>query len=168
MIGISVGDAPAELRAAVLAMKRADSEVRRGVAARMRETMNPAWRSEVNQHLTGAGRLEGRMLTAGARIAGGNPPMLVAASSRKRVGRGDLTPAENWQIYEFGSHGTKVSKVTNRQGTTFRRHTTRGLPSFTKTGRVLYPAVARILPRVAAYWAQSVIRGFMDALERRQ
>jgi hypothetical protein len=165
MLTLSVGDAPAELRAAVLAMKRADAEVRRGVSARMRETMNPEWRSEVTQHLTGSGPLEGRMLTAGVRITGGNPPQLVAASSRKRVGRGDLTPAENWQLYEFGSHGTKRSKMTSRKGRAYTRRTTTGLPAFRKTGRVLYPAAARILPRVAAFWAQSVIRAFLDALD---
>lgn len=163
MIKLSAGDAPAELRAVVLAMKQADAEVRRDVSARLRETMNPAWRSEVNQHLTGAGRLEGQMLTAGVRITAGNPPVLNAANSKKKVGRGDLTPAEDWQMYEFGSHGTKTSAMVSKTGKHYPRHTRRGLPQFKKTGRVLYPAVAAILPRVAAFWAQSVIRAFMQA-----
>ena len=167
MISLSVGDAPAELRAAVLAMKQADSEVRRDISARMRETMNPAWRSEVNQHLTGAGRLEGRLLTPGVRIAAGNPPMLYAANSKRAVGRGELVPAEDWQIYEFGAKGDKLSKMKSKRGKVYGRHTRRGLPAHKPTGHVLYPAVASILPRVAAFWAQSVIRAFMDAAERR-
>lgn len=166
MITVNVQDAPAAMRAAVLAMKRADADIRKGVDARMRETMNPVWRSEVTQHLTGAGVMEGRLLTSGVRIAGGNPPQIIAASGRRRFGHGGgLVPNEDWQMYEFGSHGTKVSQITNKKGTTFNRHASRGLPAFTKTGRVLYPALAGVLPRIASFWTQSVVKVFMDAAE---
>lgn len=165
-IGISVGDAPAELRAAVLAMKRADKEIRGDISQRMRSVMGPAWKSEVTHHLTGAGRMEARMLTPGVRIAAGNPPTLIAASSSRKVGNG-LIPNVNAPGYEFGSHGTRVSEVTSSKGKTFKRHTTRGLPGYKKTGRVVYPAAANILPRVAAFWVQSIVRAFMDAAETR-
>ena len=39
------------------------------------------------------------------------------------------------------------------------------MPTRRRNGRVLGPAVQAILPRVAAFWAQSVIRAFMDAAE---
>lgn len=165
MIRLSAHDAPAELRAVALALRAASKEVRNNASKRMRDTMNPVWRAEVPQHLTGSGRLEGRMLTAGVRVAAGNPPTLVAANSTKRVGRGDLTPSDNWQIFEFGSHGTKRSDMTSKKGKPYTRRTTTGLPTFTKGGRVLYPAAAAILPRIAAFYAQSVIRAYMDALD---
>lgn len=162
-VGIDVGDAPAQLRAAVLAMKRADSTIRRDISARMRQTMNPAWRSEVTQHLTGAGRMEARMLTPGVRIAAGNPPRLVAASSRRKVGNG-LVPDANAAGFEFGASDA-VRRVKNRQGHSYQRHVMRHLPGRNRRGRVVYPAAARILPRVASYWVQSVVRAFMDAAE---
>lgn len=165
MIKLSAYDAPAELRAVALALRAAGKDVRNDANARMRATMNPAWVSEVNHHLTGASRLESRLLTAGVRVAAGNPPTLVAASSRRAVGRGDLRPTDDWQMMEFGSHGTKRSEMTSKKGTRYRRRTTTGLPKFTKGGRVLYPATASILPRIAAFYAQSVIRAFMDALD---
>lgn len=163
MLSISVGDAPAELRASVLAMKRADKRIRSEISRDMRATMSPEWKSEVTQGLTG-GRMESRMLLPGTRIAAGNPPTLIAASGGRRVGNG-LIPNVNAPGYEFGSHGTRVSTVTSSLGKKFKRHTTRHLPGFVKTGRVVYPAAARILPRVASYWVQSVVRAFMDAAE---
>lgn len=163
MLNISVGDAPAELRAAVLAMKRADATVRRDVATRMRQTMGPVWAGELSQHLTGWPN-EGRMLTAGARIAGGNPAQLVTATSRRKVGRG-LIPAEHWAGYEYGANRDAWTTVRGRRGT-YKRRVKRHLPARTK-GRVIERAVVRVLPRVAAYWTQSVVRAFMDAVERK-
>lgn len=160
MLNVDVGDAPAELRAAVLAMKRADSAVRRDVAQRMRETMNPVWRSEVTNGATG---MAGRVLAGGARIAGGNPPQLIAASSRRKIGRG-IIPDRHWAGYEYGANHGTTRTVTSAKGTRYRRHVMRHLPARGK-GRVLEPAAARILPRIAAYWVQSVVRAFMDAAE---
>ena len=160
MLNVDVGDAPAELRAAVLAMKRADATVRRDVAQRMRETMNPAWRSEVTNGATG---MAGRVLAGGARIAGGNPPQLVAASSRRKIGRG-IIPDRHWAGYEYGADHRSTRTVTSSKGTRYRRHVMNHLPE-RGPGRVLEPAAARILPRVAAYWVQSIVRAFMDAAD---
>lgn len=163
MLNVTVGDAPAELRAAVLAMKRADSSVRRDVAARMRETMNPEWRQEVTSRAGGG--MEAAMLTAGVRIAGGNPAQLVAASSRRRVGSGGgLVPDRHWAGYEYGANRNSVSTVTSPRGKSFKRHTKRHLPARGK-GRVLEPAVKNLLPRIASFWAQSVVKAFMDAAD---
>lgn len=164
MIKLSALDAPAELRAVVLALRKADKAVRTNANQRMRAAMNPVWQQAVNSRLTGAHPLE-RMLTAGVRVNAGNPPVLVAASSRRKAGRGALTPAGNWQMMEFGSHGTKKSPMRSKRGKLYSRRTTTGLPQFTKAGRVLYPAAAEILPRIASYFAQSVIRAYMDALD---
>lgn len=162
MLNVAVGSAPAELRAAVLAMKRADKVVRRDVANRMRETMNPAWRSEVTS--SAGGGMQGAMLTAGVRIAAGNPPQLVAGNSSRRVGRG-LIPSRNWAGYEYGADHRSTRTVTSSKGTRYRRHVMNHLPTRQAQGRVLEPAAGRILPRVAAYWAQSVVKAFMDAVD---
>lgn len=172
MLNLSVGDAPAELRAAVLAMKRADAEIRRDISARMRSTMNPVWRSEIPQHLRGSGRLEGVALTTGARIAAGNPPQLVTASSRRRYGSGGgIIPDRHWAGYEYGSSrdDTTTYRREHHSGTVHQvtRHTKRHLPGRIRRGRVIGPAVAAILPRIASYWTQSIVRAFMDAADRK-
>lgn len=166
MFKVSVEDGPRELRAAVLALAKAPAAIRKAISLDMRTTMNPVWRGEVNQHLTGAGLMEGRVLTAGVRLAAGNPPQLVAANSRRKIGHGGgLVPAEDWQGWEYGSSKDTVSEMTSRKGNSYTRHTKRHLPAWKKNGRVLGPTVAEILPRVCAYWAQSVVRVFMDALD---
>lgn len=162
MLTVNVGDAPATLRAAVLAMSRADADVRRDVARRMRETMNPVWRDEVTR---GGAGIAGRVLSSGARIAGGNPPQLIAASSRRGLGKGKrLVPDRHWAGYEYGANPDTTRMVASRKGTKYRRHVMRHLPARGK-GRVLEPAAARVLPRIAAYWVQSVVRAFMDAAD---
>lgn len=161
MLNVSVGDAPAELRGAVLAMKRADAAVRRDVAARMRDTMNPVWRSEVAGHASG---VAGQMFTAGTRIAGGNPAQLVAAASRRKIGRG-LIPDRHWAGFEYGANrASGVRTVTSRKGTKYRRHVMNHLPP-RGDGRSIEPAVKAVLPRIAAFWTQSVVRAFMDAAD---
>lgn len=162
MLNVSVRDAPAELRAAVFALRRAGSAIGRDVSGRMRETMGPAWRQEVTQ--SSAASPGAALLAAGARIAGGNPPQLITASSRRKIGDG-LIPDRNWAGYEYGANPGTTRPVTNSKGTTYRRHVMRHLPARRKPGGHLEPAAKRILPRVAAFWAQSVVKAIMDAAE---
>ena len=160
MLTVSVGDAPAELRAAAIAMKHADNEIRRGVSARMRGEMSPVWKAEVTQR-AGAG-MAARILTPGARITGGNPPQIIAASSKRRIGRG-LIPDRHWAGYEFGA-GDGVRTVRSSRGKRYRRHVMRHLPDRGK-GRHLEPAAGELLPRIASFWAQSVVKVILDAAE---
>lgn len=168
MLAVSVGDAPAALRASVLALKAADKEIRSDISKRMRGTMSPVWKAEVTQHLTGAGRMEAAMLLPGTRIAAGNPPALIAASGNRKT-KGGLTPNRHAAGWEFGSsdavHVQHSGRGPNRA---YSRHTNRHLPARNRKGRVVYPAAAEILPRVASFWAQSVVRAFMDAVEEGQ
>lgn len=160
---LKVGDAPAELRAAVLAMRRADKYIRSDVSGRLRATMGPEWREQVTQHLSGAGRMEARMLLPGTRIKAGNPPALVAASSSRRVGNG-LVPNRHAAGYEFGA-ADSTRAMRSKKGKRYTRHVMRHLPARNPRGRVVYPAAARFLPRVASFWVQSVVRAFMDAAD---
>lgn len=158
---LSVYAAPDELRAAVLAMKRADKAIRSDISARMRGAMSPEWKRIVGARA--ATKLERRLLLPGTRIAAGNPPALVAASGTRRFGNG-LTPNRHAPGVEFGAHDGE-SEVVNRRGTRYERHTMRHLPARRRAGRVVYPAAAELLPRIAAYWTQSIIRAFLDAAD---
>lgn len=160
MMALNVGDAPDALKAAALAMKRADATVRKDVSQRMRETMGPAWKSEVTA--AAAGR-SAQIFVPGTRIAAGNPPQLVAASSRRKLGRG-LIPDKHWAGYEYGATD-QTRRQKSRSGHTYKRHVMRHLPARSAGGHTLGKAAAEILPRVAAYWAQSVVKSFMDAAD---
>lgn len=169
MFRIKAQDGPAELRGAILAMKRADREIRGQVSQDLRSVMSPEWTSTLAQHLTGIP--QERVIMAGARIGPGNPPVIYAANSKRRVGRA-LIPTSMWQAWEYGAATHKPTTYDRRNrkasGThKVTRDTHAGLPAYRKNGRVIGPAVAKILPRVCAFWAQSVVRAFMDAADQK-
>lgn len=165
MLGVSIGDAPAALRAAVLAMKRADAEVRRAVIRRTRGEFGPAWKAELTKRASAAGPMGSRVIPAGARLAAGNPPQIVTASSKRGLGEHKgVVPDTNWPGYEYGANRNKIGAVV-RKGSKFKRHTQRQLKARARNGRVIGPAVQDLLPRISAYWTQSVVKAFMDAAE---
>lgn len=166
MLSVDVGDAPASLRASVLAVKAATRDIRTDINRNMRGTMNPVWRNRVTAGAHGG--MEARMLTPGTRIAAGNPPALVAASGNRRIGRG-LSANRHAAGWEFGaSDGVRSQSSGRGPNKTYTRHVMRHLPARNRKGRVVYPAAAEVLPRIASFWAQSVIRAFMDAVEEGQ
>jgi len=150
---VKVGDDRA-LQAAVLAFKAADRDLRKRINDSTRSTFNDPWRSGI------AGRvrtpLERRVLAPGARIAAGNPPTFVAASSRRAL-RGGLVPDVTWPGVEFGADQNRMKG---------RRHTTRQLPARRPKGPV-FNTVADMAHRVPRLWAQIIVKVYSDAAEGR-
>lgn len=166
-IAIDIKDAPRELRGAVLAMREANRTVLLDVYGRMYATMSPEWEKEVPQHLHGVP--QEKMLVLGDRIKPGNPPILVAADSTSKVGRG-LVPTIHWVAFEYGAanHKPKTYYRANRKSSgrhKVTRDTHAGLPIRHRNGWVIGPAFVAIAPRIAAFYVQSVIRAFLDAAE---
>lgn len=156
-----------QLRAVALAMKLIERDVRNAINRATRQTMTPVWRDAVAANArTG---LDRRVVATGVRIAAGNPPALVAATS-KRALRGGLVPVETWQAVEFGADREKVTTYSRRspKGTQHQvtRHTARQMPQRRRGGRVAYPAVKQFAPRLAALWVQIVVRQIHEAAER--
>lgn len=161
-----------ELRAAAIALKRVDRNLRSDINKATAQQGNQIWRSSV------AGKtrrpLDEQILAKGARVAGGNPPQAVAANSRRAIGRDRrLIPAERWPGYEFGTDNrdaySRYQRKNRKTGGTHQveRRTMRHLPPRYRKGRVLWPAFADSAPRVASLWAQLIVRHVMDAVERK-
>lgn len=165
---ISAVEGPDEIRAAVLAMKRADKDLRKDINARTRATMGPEWTQGLADHVT---RTTDRVILAGARIAAGNPPQLVAGNSKRKVGRA-LVPVENWPLWEYGTNQHYRHEYTRRSkggGThTVKRDTMAGQRRRSRTGYVIGPTVATLLPRLASLWVQTIVRTYLDALDERK
>lgn len=165
---LSVGDAPAQVRAAVLALKSAGRDLRSDINKATRETMNPVWRSLVSEHATSLRDRD--VIARGARIKAGNPPAAVAATSRRPLS-GGLVPADDWQPIEFGTGSRAVATTYRRRspngGThSVTRRTRTGLPQHRRGGRVAYPAVADIAPRMVSLWVQLIVRKYHEAAEK--
>lgn len=155
------------LRAAALVMKNSRRDVVREINTRTRTTLAPLWKALVETHATYA--MDTAVLAKGARIRAGNPPVAIAASSRRRL-RGGLIPAEQYASREFGSNRDRVRTYDRRSknGGTHKvtRHTARQLPPRYRKGRVVFPAFAEFAPRAAALWVQTVVRTIMDGVDQ--
>jgi hypothetical protein len=156
-----------ELKAVSLALKAARGDVRNDINKATRATLGPVWKAEVASRARTS--MDRRVLAQGARILAGNPPVLVAASSTRRL-KGGLIPAESWAGIEFGASGDDVTTYTSTstKGKAYKvtRHTERQLPPRYRKGRVVFPASAEIAARATALWVQLVVRVFNEAVEK--
>ncbi len=155
------------LQAVVLAFKAADRDVRNTINRETRAKMSPVWKSMVETHAVA--RVDAAVIAKGAKINAGDPPVAVAASSRRAL-PGGLVPQDGWQGFEFGAvHGVKRRyETTSPKGKryTVNRRTREQLPRRYEKGRVAYQAFADIAPRLAALWAQIVVKTYMDAADK--
>lgn len=158
-----------ELRAASIALKRVDRTVRQDINAAMRQQGNAVWRDETTGRTKTS--MDAAILTKGARIAAGNPPTAIAASSKRPIGRGRrLVPDRAWAAWEFGSDNkdaySRYQRKSKNGGThEVARRTMRGLPPRYRKGRVLYPAVRESAPRLASLLVKLVVSKVMDAVD---
>lgn len=165
---ISVRDHRA-LEAAVLALKVMDKSLRSDINKSTKAMLDPIWKSAVATNATGS--LDKLVIAKGARVKAGNPPVAVAASSRKALS-GGLVPQDRWPVIEFGGTYNKVTTydATSRKGTRYSitRHTARQLPARRKSGRVAYKALAEVTPRVVSLWVQMIVAKTYEAIEGRR
>jgi hypothetical protein len=158
-----------ELRAAAIALKGVDRDLRSTINRATAQQGNEIWRSEVAAKTRRP--LDEAILAKGARVASGNPPMAVAASSKRPIGKSRrLIPDERWPGYEFGTDNknaySKYRRRSKNGGThTVERRTMRHLPPRYRKGRVLWPAFAESAPRVDSLWVKTIVKSVMDAAE---
>lgn len=165
---IDVGDAPRELRAVVAALGVVEPVMRREINARTRTELGPVWVGAVAQHAVTP--LDRRVLATGVRIKAGNPPVAVAAQSRRAL-PGGLRPVDEWAPVEFGANRAKVATYRRRtpggSSSSVTRHTARQLKPRRSSGWVVFAALADVGPRLASLWAATVVRTVYDAFEGR-
>lgn len=157
-----------ELQAVVLAMKRLEPTVKKDISKATRDELNPLWKSLVAANASS--QFEAKLLVPGTRIAAGNPPRAVAASSVRGIGKTkELKPAEHYWLAEFGGYSTDKTTYVRSEKDGGRHKVTRrtktGLPKRIRKGRAVYPAFAEMAPRAVSLWTQIVIRCTHEAFE---
>lgn len=156
------------LRAVSLALKLIPRQVRNDINRESRKMGNAAWRGVVNQNArTETDRL---VLAKGARVKPGNPLVLTAATSKRKLS-GGLVPNDSGRAFEFGAKNRRGHVSTydrrNRSGSgthKVARHTRRGLPQ-PSSGRVIYESAAEIAPRISKLWVEIIVRNIYKAHE---
>lgn len=154
-----------EIAAAVLAMKVAGRDLKRTINQSTRAKLNEPFRSGIVGRAMD--RTEQRVLVPGARIAGGNPPVLTAVTSRRRLS-GGLIPTVHGHAVEFGAADTATTYRRTAPGGgvvhDVTRHTRRGLPRRRKKGPVM-ETVHAIGHRAASLWVQIIVLEYCRAAD---
>ena len=159
--------ARADLRAAALALRASDKDMRRQINKGTRDAGNIIWREEIGRAATT--KMDRLVLVKGARIKAGNPAQAIAASSRRPLEDG-LIPDRDYAGFEFGSRRRNAETTYTRRsknGGTHKvtRRTRRQLPGKPSpgSGRVAYTAWYRTGPRLVSLWTQTIYRIVYEA-----
>lgn len=162
-LSVSVQD-DRSLQAAVLAFRLAGRDLKRTINDSTKTVFDPVFKAEVR----GAARtpLEQRVLVPGTRVAAGNPPVFVAAASRRKL-KGGLVPDTMWPAVEFGSNKRgKFSTYSTRspKGKSYKvsRRTSQQLSARRKHGPA-YTVIDKMVHRVPSLWAQIIYKVYNDA-----
>lgn len=158
-----------ELQETIQLLKRVDKDIAREIRQRSKDVIAPAWDRAVAENVKR--RVEARVLANTSRVAISNQNVTLKSATVGRKLSGGLDIKNQWQVIEFG--GRKNEKrpyeAKSRKGHayTVRRNTTKQLRPINRKGWVVYPAAARVIPRIAALWTQTTVRTFMEAIERK-
>lgn len=157
-----------QIDAVVYGLKLVPRDVRNRVNRDSRAALAPIWQQEIQKNLAGTSSFTGRMIGKGL-VAGGNPPIMSAATSRRPLRPGGVIPDVQGYLAEFGGRDTLYSKYRRRSkggGThEVRRRTKLGLPQTDRSGRVVYPAASEAAERMASLWVQTFVRAVYEAIE---
>ncbi|MCA0377874.1 MAG: hypothetical protein LCH36_00335 [Actinobacteria bacterium] len=166
MLGIDVNSSR-ELQALILSVRRANREIQGEIRKHTKTMITPEWRKALaEQSLT---KVEQIVLVDTARVTVSNQNVTLRAGGLAKKLSGGAKAFEIAPQVEFGTP-MKVIKYSGRRGTKRFPVTRRGNMQFrqvNKRGWVVYPAVAQILPRLAALWVQTAVRTFAEAIEKK-
>lgn len=163
-----------ELQGTILAIRQFDTDVRKQIRAHTRSVATPVYQKALADNLSHNvfPVMRSRVIVNTARITVSDQSVKVTAATQKRaVLSGGLSPARYGAATEFGANQQKTTSYTyrNRWGTRVvvrRRHTARGMPPRRARGTIFWPALNdELIPRLLSLWMQTAIRTMGEALE---
>jgi hypothetical protein len=155
-----------EAAAVVAALKNVDKDTRTAVNKQTRSVVSPVWQDEVMGRVSTP--MDKTVLGTGVRVATAALGFTLHGANNKKTLSGGLVPVESWKAWEFGANrNTATTYQGRRRGKNFKvkRHTKRQLPARNQSGRVLFPAVADVFPRVASLWTQTAMYNLYQAFK---
>lgn len=156
----------AELQAVILAMKGMDRELAKQIRQATKSVSAADWTAEL-AHST-VDTLEQRVLVSSARVAVSDQNVTLKSGGLSKKLSGGAKVFELTHHVEFGADRSFVrGGIESSRGALHKRHTRRQFKPRNTKGRVVYPAAARIIPRLAALWVQTTVRTFHEAIESR-
>lgn len=154
-----------ELAATILAVRSFDRTLQGTIRRVTKIIGEPEWKAAVGRNTRTA--FESRVLGSTARMAVSNQNVTLKAGHLGRRMRGGGRPSELYGPAEFGAI-VRPQTTRSRTGTRYERAGNRQFRRSNRSGYVVYPAAARLIPRFAALWAQTTVRTFHEAMEARR
>ena len=157
------------LQATILALKGMPAELSKETRKVIKTFTDDEWRGAVRGRVTT--RLETRVLSDTARVAVTNQNVTLKSATVGRALSGGLKPSQLARATEFGADAGKVStyQATSRKGKKYTVHNRRTRMQFrnvSRSGYAVYPAAAKIIPRVASAFVQTTVRTLHEAFEK--
>ena len=152
-----------EVQAALLALKRAQREIRNDINKVARKQLKPVWEDALRANLTN--RLETRVIYKGTRVAVGVRNVSVKAATSTKPLAGGLVPSEQWQSVELGANERpRTFDQRSPKGNWYRRTMIVGrqFNKRGKRGRVAFPAAGEAGKRLVAMWLVAITDGFKN------
>lgn len=158
-----------ELQATIALLKGVDRETAKELRRATKDMVGPAWAKATADRA--ATKLERIVLANTARVAISDQNITLKSASIGRQLPGGLSIKDQYHAVEFGGDRAKQTtyQAKSKKGRTFtvdKRHTQRQLKQTARTGNVVYPAAAHIIPRIASLHVQTVMRTFAELIER--
>jgi hypothetical protein len=151
-----------ELQILLSAIRELPKEVAAQNRKHTRAEAEPIWQDEVRGQVVD--RQQTRVLSDTARVAVTDSNVLLRSGG---IGKTHGTP--NSVIAkgtEFGADHNFTRTVTNRKGTSFKRHTKRQFNLPRARGYVVYPAALLVIPRLVSLWVQTTVRTIHEQFEK--
>ena len=157
-----------KLQAATLALRGFDREMQGQVRRATKLIGQPEWQSAVRGQTST--RMESVVLADTARMQVSNQNVMLKSAAVGRARSGGAKPSQLASGVEFGANPkratfTGMSKRGKRYRQTRNVHAQFRAPN--RQGNAVYPAAAKMIPRFAALWTQTVVRTFYETWERR-
>lgn len=157
-----------DLQRAIAILRGADKEISKEIRGRIRTFTTPEWQEAVRGRTSNA--QEVKSLADTARVSVSNQNLTLKSASVGRSLSGGAKPSEIVKAVEFGApqDTVKTYTATSKKGKRYSvtRHTTRQFRGPSRSGYAVYPAAAQIIPRVAAFIAQTTVRTFHELVEK--
>jgi hypothetical protein len=138
-----------ELLTVLRGLRVLDRETKKQLRGHLRPMVLQVWQQAVAERAST--RLQRRVLADTARTKISDQNVRLTSATLSRSLQGGLKPSEDWAPVEFGAGpSTRNAKAFGGAD---------------RSGKVVYPAMANVIPRVLAMYVQTYVRAIHEALE---
>ncbi|MEV4738537.1 MULTISPECIES: hypothetical protein [unclassified Microbacterium] len=156
-----------ELLLVLRGLRNLDRDTKKHLRRNLKQIAEQAWKQTLAQHAST--KLERAVLADSGRVRVSDQNVRLTSASLSRSLTGGLKPSESYGPVEFGANPRPAARETvkSKSGGQFTRYRDPNRPfkKPNRTGYVVYPSAASVIPRILAMYVQTFVRAIHEALE---